>query len=219
LAPSLLDSERTHGQWPWAAAGLAPLTTALAWRARERLAAGEAWVFRLPVPALLWHQTEEWFLPGGFLPWFNREVLGSDEDEFPITRPLGFGINVGLGWGGALGAALVGPRVPGLAAWMHAMNLGNVAVHAGGRARAALESRARDGCGPVCSAGGCLARSAGEGSAGRGRASGCGRRGDVGWHVCRPAAPGRRQISLKKLMPRSSMTWSASLLSWVSSFV
>jgi hypothetical protein len=135
LAPSLLDSARTHGHWPWAAAGLAPLATALAWRERERLAADDAWVFWLPVPALLWHQTEEWFLPGGFLPWFNREVLGSHEDEFPITRPLGLGINVGLGWGGALAAGLAGPRAPGLAAWTHAMNLGNVAVHAGAAAR------------------------------------------------------------------------------------
>jgi Protein of unknown function with HXXEE motif len=132
---SLLDAGRTHGHWPWAAAGLAPLTTALAWRERERLADGDAWVFWLPVPALLWHQTEEWFLPGGFLPWFNREVLGSDEDEFPITRALGLGINVGLGWGGVLAAGLAGPRAPGLAAWVHAMNLGNLAVHAGAAAR------------------------------------------------------------------------------------
>jgi hypothetical protein len=135
LASSLFDPSRTHGHWPWAAAALAPLATALAWREREQLTADDAWVFWLPVPALLWHQTEEWFAPGGFLPWFNREVLGSDEDEFPISRTLGLGINVGLGWGGALAAGLAGPRAPGLAAWMHAMNLGNVAVHAGAAAR------------------------------------------------------------------------------------
>jgi hypothetical protein len=130
----LLDTDRTHGRWPWAAAALAVPATALAWRERERLA-GDGWVYWLPVPALLWHQTEEWFLPGGFLPWFNREVLGSDEDEFPITRALGLGINVGVGWGGAIAAGLAGPRSPGLAAWMHAMNLGNVAVHSGAAAR------------------------------------------------------------------------------------
>jgi hypothetical protein len=135
LASSLLDPARTHGHWPWVAAGLAPLATALAWRERERLADDDAWAFWLPLPALLWHQTEEWFLPGGFLPWFNREVLGGDEDEFPITRPLGLGINVGLGWGGTLAAALAGPRTPGLTAWVHAMNLGNLAIHAGAAAR------------------------------------------------------------------------------------
>ena len=36
-------------------------------------------------PALLYHQTEEWVWPGGFLPWFNRSVMGGT-DEFPITR-------------------------------------------------------------------------------------------------------------------------------------
>jgi hypothetical protein len=130
----LLDADRTHGRWPWAAGALAPAATALAWRERGRLGA-EGWVHWLPVPALLWHQTEEWFLPGGFLPWFNREVLGSEEDEFPITRRLGLGINVGLGWGGTLAAAVAGPRAPGLVAWAHAMNLGNVVVHVGAAAR------------------------------------------------------------------------------------
>jgi hypothetical protein len=130
----LLDADRTHGRWPWAAAALAVPATALAWRERERLA-GDGWVYWLPVPALLWHQTEEWFLPGGFLPWFNREVLGSDEDEFPITRALGLGINVGVGWGGAIAAGLAGPRAPGLAGWVHTMNLGNVVVHATTAAR------------------------------------------------------------------------------------
>jgi hypothetical protein len=130
----LLDIDRTHGRWPWAAAALAVPATALAWCERERLA-GDGWVYWLPAPALLWHQTEEWFLPGGFLPWFNRDVLGSGEDEFPISRTLGLGINVGLGWGGAIAAGLAGPRAPGLAGWVHTMNLGNVVVHAAAAAR------------------------------------------------------------------------------------
>jgi uncharacterized protein with HXXEE motif len=131
---ALFDVDRTHGRWPWVAAALAGPATAHAWQRREHMAGGE-WIYLLPLPALAWHQTEEWFLPGGFLPWFNREMLGSDADEFPITRRLAFGINVGVGWGGTLAAAAAGPRAPGLAAWAHAMNLGNVVVHVAAAAR------------------------------------------------------------------------------------
>ena len=131
---ALLDVDRTHGRWPWAAATLAGPATVHAWQRRERMADGE-WIYMLPLPALFWHQTEEWFLPGGFLPWFNREVLGSDEDEFPITRPVGLAINVGLGWGGALAAAAAGPGRPALAAGVAAMNVGNAVVHVRAAAR------------------------------------------------------------------------------------
>ena len=57
----------THGRWPLvAAAALLPVTAAAVARPALR-----------PLAALLWHQTEEWVCPGGFLPWINREVLGS----------------------------------------------------------------------------------------------------------------------------------------------
>jgi hypothetical protein len=81
-----------------------------------------------PWAALLWHQTEEWVWPGGFLPWINREVLGSDEDEFPLGRRLGFGINVVFGWGASLAAA-AGPRGAAPAALLYTSNLGNVVLH------------------------------------------------------------------------------------------
>lgn len=61
-----------------------------------------------PLAALLWHQTEEWVWLGSFLPWINRAVIGSDEDEFPIDRRIGFLINVVLGWGFSI-AAITGP--------------------------------------------------------------------------------------------------------------
>ena len=68
----------------------APVTTAVL--ARRGLDRTEL-VMWACLPALLWHQTEEWVWPGGFLPFFNREVLGGRSDEFPITRRLGFLIN------------------------------------------------------------------------------------------------------------------------------
>jgi uncharacterized protein with HXXEE motif len=125
--PSLID--RTHGRWPWlAVAGLAPATLAVA-RTDEPL----RWA---PLPAYFWHQTEEWVWPGGFLPWVNREVLGSDEDEYPITRPLGCAINTGGGWGLAALAGLGGPRAPALGAAVHAMLVANAAFHVRESARA-----------------------------------------------------------------------------------
>jgi Protein of unknown function with HXXEE motif len=116
--PSPID--RTHGRWPWlAAAGAVPATLAVA-RAQDPL----LWA---PLPAYFWHQSEEWVWPGGFLPWCNREVLGSDEDEYPITRRLGCAINTGGGWGLAALATLRGS--PGLGAAVYAMLAANAAFH------------------------------------------------------------------------------------------
>jgi hypothetical protein len=106
----------THGRWPLvAAAGVLPVSAAAGQRAELR-----------PLAALLWHQTEEWVWPGSFLPWINCEVLGSDEDEFPIDRRLGFAINVAFGWGfsAAAGAGAAAP-----AALLYASHIGNAALH------------------------------------------------------------------------------------------
>jgi hypothetical protein len=121
--------DRTHGRWPWiAAAGALPATAATA-AGRDRLREDAAWAFWAPLPALLWHQTEEWVWPGGFLPWFNREVLGSDDDEFPITRRSGLVINVGLGWALTAAAGARGLRNPALGATVLGMLIGNAAIH------------------------------------------------------------------------------------------
>jgi hypothetical protein len=118
--PSPVD--RTHGRWPWlAAAGAVPATLAAA-RADDPL----LWA---PLPVYFWHQTEEWVWPGGFLPWCNREVLGSDEDEYPITRLLGCAINTGGGWALATLAGLGGPRTPRLRSAVYAMLAANAAFH------------------------------------------------------------------------------------------
>ena len=108
----------THGRWPLvAAAAVAPVTVAAVRRPGLR-----------PLAALLLHQTEEWVWPGGFLPWMNREVLGSGEDEFPLDRRLGLVINVGLGWGASLGT-MTGRGAAAPSAFLYVSHLGNVALH------------------------------------------------------------------------------------------
>ena len=123
-----LRSRPTHGRWPWVAAALA-LPSSLALAALRGRLKGGAWLLWAPTPALFWHQTEEWVVPGGFLPWINRTVLGSAADEYPITRRTGFVINVVVGWGLNLASARLGLRAPFLAATVLASFAGNVALH------------------------------------------------------------------------------------------
>ncbi|MDQ3875610.1 MAG: hypothetical protein M3322_08725, partial [Actinomycetota bacterium] len=62
-----LSKRETHERWPWLAAAAAlPSSVALL----ARLSRGDdlRWEFWAPLPALFWHQTEEWVVPGGFLP-------------------------------------------------------------------------------------------------------------------------------------------------------
>src|ERR1700733_10858231 len=87
-----------------------------------------------PLAALLAHQTEEWVWPGAFLPWINREVLGSDEDEFPIDRDLGFAINVLFGWGLST-ASIAGPPTAAPTALLYVSHLGNAGLHLSWAAR------------------------------------------------------------------------------------
>jgi len=50
----------------------------------------------LQAPVYYLHQFEEYILPGGFSSFFNKIVLGSDQDEFPLTKKSSFWINVPL---------------------------------------------------------------------------------------------------------------------------
>jgi hypothetical protein len=99
--------------------------------ARASRGADFRWEFWAPLPALFWHQTEEWVVPGGFLPWLNRDVMGSDADEFPITRRLGLVINAGLGWGVGLAGALLARRAPWLGIAFVTTNVPNAGLHIG----------------------------------------------------------------------------------------
>lgn len=129
--PPALRSRETHGRWPWGSAAAAVPSTVAAYVARERLGRDGQWALWLPLPVLFWHQTEEWVVPGGFLPWFNREVVGSGQDEFPITRGLGCFINTQIGWSLTLAGALLGRKHPAIPAVVLSMDVGNAALHGG----------------------------------------------------------------------------------------
>jgi Protein of unknown function with HXXEE motif len=121
----------THGRWPWASAALVgPAWAAvLAWR--EDLRRDDAWVAMLALPILVAHQTEEWVRPGGFLPFCNERLLGSDRPTWPLTERDGFHVNVTLGWSTAVAAAAIWRRSALPAAVVLWMEAGNTALHAG----------------------------------------------------------------------------------------
>ena len=124
-------ARETYGRWPWASAALLVPASAAAVRRRDWLAADGRWVAGLALPVLLAHQTEEWVRPGGFLPFANQRLLGSDAPTFPLTERAGFWINVPLGWGTAAGGMALWSRTPALAAAVLGIELGNVAMHCG----------------------------------------------------------------------------------------
>jgi hypothetical protein len=120
----------TYGRWPHVAAAALGPAWAMALGNRRRLARG-GWVAGLALPILLAHQTEEWVKPGGFLPFANERLLGAGRPTWPLTERIGFHVNVTAGWGSAIAGLLLWRRSPGLAAGVVAMEIGNVAMHAG----------------------------------------------------------------------------------------
>jgi hypothetical protein len=125
---------RVHGRWPKVAAVAAPLTSAAWLAARERMPAGARW--RLAAwPVLLWHQTEEWVWPAGFLEWFNRDVLHSEEELAPLTPRVGVYVNVPFGWGLSLLVTAFGDRHPALPIALCTSHVGNSIIHLGWAAR------------------------------------------------------------------------------------
>ncbi len=119
----------THGRWPWAAAGLVVPTWGAALACRRRLAADDAWVAALGLPILVSHQSEEWVRPGGFLPFCNERLLGSSEPTWPLSERLGFHVNVTLGWGSAVAAALLWRRSAAPGAFVLWLEAGNALMH------------------------------------------------------------------------------------------
>ena len=119
----------THGRWPWAAAALVgPSWGAVAAR-RGDLRRDDAWVAMLGLPILVAHQTEEWVRPGGFLPFCNERLLGSDRPTWPLTERDGFHVNVTIGWGSAVLAAATWRRSAAPAVFVLWLEAGNAAMH------------------------------------------------------------------------------------------
>ncbi|HJZ38413.1 MAG TPA: HXXEE domain-containing protein [Solirubrobacterales bacterium] len=121
----------THGRWPWAAAAMVGPAWAAAAARRGDLRRDDAWVAMLALPILVAHQTEEWVRPGGFLPFCNERLLGSDRPTWPLTERDGFHINVTIGWGTAVAAAALWRRSALPAAVVLWMEAGNAALHSG----------------------------------------------------------------------------------------
>jgi len=121
----------THGRWPWAAAAsVLPAWAAVAGR-RAEVATHDRWVAALAFPILVSHQTEEWVRPGGFLPFCNQELLGSDRADWPLTERIAFHVNITAGWGTAIAAVALWSRTPAPAAVVLWMEAGNAAMHVG----------------------------------------------------------------------------------------
>src|SRR5690242_12130752 len=108
----------THGRWPLVAAALVGPSWAAALAGWARLGAGDGWVAALGLPILVSHQSEEWVRPGGFLPFCNERLLGSERPTWPLTERDGFHVNVTLGWGSALAAAALWRRSAAPAAFV-----------------------------------------------------------------------------------------------------
>jgi len=121
----------THGRWPWVAAALVAPTWGTALARHEALRRGDAWVAALALPILVAHQTEEWVRPGGFLPFCNERLLGSERPTWPLTERDGFHVNVTVGWGTAIAAAILWRRSAAPAAVVLWAEAGNAAMHAG----------------------------------------------------------------------------------------
>ncbi|HEX3239376.1 MAG TPA: HXXEE domain-containing protein [Solirubrobacterales bacterium] len=121
----------THGRWPWAAAALVGPSWGLALARRRDLAADDLWIAALGLPILVSHQSEEWVRPGGFLPFSNERLLGSERPDWPLTERDGFHVNVTMGWGSAIAAVALWRRTPAIAAFVLWIEAGNALMHSG----------------------------------------------------------------------------------------
>jgi hypothetical protein len=120
---------RIFDVWPYI--GLIALPITILWLVRRDVFARgvSQQVLALQFLILVLHQSEEYLVPGKFVPWWNRVVVRSGRNWFPMTKALAFGINVPFGWGLTLLAIAAGDH----AAWLFATVLGthviNVSAH------------------------------------------------------------------------------------------
>lgn len=118
-----------HGRWPWFAAGLVVPAWSSAAARRGELVEDGLWVAGLALPILISHQSEEWVWPGGFLPFCNQQLLGSERPDWPLTERDGFHVNVTVGWGTAVAGLALWRRTPVVAAAVLWIEAGNALMH------------------------------------------------------------------------------------------
>jgi hypothetical protein len=119
----------TYGRWPWVAAGLVAPAWSAAAACRDELLEDGLWVAGLALPILVSHQSEEWVWPGGFLPFCNQRLLGSDRPDWPLTQHDGLHVNVTVGWGSAVAGFALWRRAPVVAAAVLWIEAGNALMH------------------------------------------------------------------------------------------
>jgi hypothetical protein len=67
--------------------------------------------------------------PGGFLPFCNEQLLGSDRPDWPLTKRDGFQVNVTVGWISAVAGLALWRRTPVVAAGVVWLEAGNALMH------------------------------------------------------------------------------------------
>jgi hypothetical protein len=120
-------------------------TWSLAAARRGELREGGVWVAGLAFPILVSHQSEEWVWPGGFLPFCNTRLLGSDRPDWPLTERDGFHVNVTAGWLSAVAGLALWRRTPVVAGGVLVMEAGSAHARCHGNAGASLQPRRRYG--------------------------------------------------------------------------
>jgi len=91
---------------------------------------GMALLLWLSLGSLFLHQIEEWRFPGYFPGMVNRAMFASQApDRYPLNAQSGMVVNVVLGWGSYLLAALFWQQAIWLAIATMMVSLGNIVAH------------------------------------------------------------------------------------------
>lgn len=86
---------RYNDRWPWLHLALAFWMTTVLILRWQVISGHPRWLifFWFGLITLLFHQFEEYGVPGGFRRWFNRYGFGSANPAFPLTKSLAQRIN------------------------------------------------------------------------------------------------------------------------------
>ncbi len=86
----------------------------------------------LQTPVYWLHQFEEYIYPGGFAQFFNRNLLGSSRDDWPVTKMFSLWINIPIIFiAFPLSAILAGIYGLGLGIWTAYFSIVNALSHIG----------------------------------------------------------------------------------------